>query len=104
MIKLSECEEQVMIIIWNSKEPPSMQMIREEVNSRFDHTWAPQTVSTFLMRLVRKGCLQMERKGRYVYYEPVMSLEQYRRERLQSLVEMLYNGDKESAAKDVLMC
>lgn len=101
MIKLSECEEQVMSVIWTSENAPDLKYVRAEVNARFDHEWAPQTVSTFLMRLVKKECLSMKRKGRYFYYHPEVSLEQYRKEKLQSLVEMFFDGDKASV-KDYL--
>lgn len=37
MIKLSECEEQVMAVIWNSDIITALQPIRAEVNENFNH-------------------------------------------------------------------
>lgn len=99
MVKLSECEEQVMIVIWNSKEAPDLQMALKDVNVRFEHEWKPQTVSTFLARLVKKGYLSMERRGRYCYYTPTVSLEEYRSEKMKSVVDALFGEDKDEAAK-----
>ena len=102
MVKISECEEQIMSIIWTSEEAPDMQPIRREVNVRFNHEWAGQTVSTYLSRLVKKGYLRMERKGRYKYYYPEVPLERYRKEKLRSLVDVLYSGDTELANRDLI--
>lgn len=103
MIKLSECEEQVMTVIWTSESEvePDLKYVRAEVNARFNHEWAPQTVSTYLGRLVKKEYLTFKRKGRNSVYETLVELEQYRKERLQGLVEMLYGGDVEAVEKDL---
>lgn len=55
MLELSKSEEHVMITIWLSSEPPTMKSVRADVNSRFNHEWVPQTISTFLSRLYKKG-------------------------------------------------
>ena len=94
MVKISECEEQVMICIWRSKDAPNLQMALKDANARFGHEWKPQTVSTFLTRLIKKGYLRMERKGRYCYYYPLVSLEEYRVEKMRSMVELLFDGDQ----------
>ena len=100
MRRISECEEQTMIVVWSSKNAPDLQTVLKSVNVRFEHAWAPQTVSTFLNRLIKKGYLRMERKGRYCYYYPLFSLEEYRAEKMKSVVEMLFDGDQEK----VLAC
>ena len=102
MIKLSECEEQVMTIIWNSIEDLKRTEIRDKVEERFKHEWALQTVSTFLSRLCTKGYLTTTRKGVYIYYHPEITLEDYRREKMKDLVNMLYNGDVETAKVDLV--
>lgn len=84
-----------MAVIWTSDNAPDLQYIRAEVNNRFNHEWAPQTVSTYLQRLCKKGYLRMERNGRNAFYYPEVQLEKYRKEKLQSLVDVLYCGDAE---------
>lgn len=101
MTKLSECEEQTMAVIWSSEVELSLQSIRAEVNSRFNHEWKPQTVGTYLSRLVKKEYLTFKRKGRFVYYTPLVEREPYRKEKLQSLVEMLYDGAVEIVKQDL---
>lgn len=97
MINLSECEEQVMVVIWMSDDALDLQPIRIGVNTRFNHEWAPQTVSTYLARLIKKGYLRMERKGRNKYYYPKIVLGKYRQEKMQNLVKRLYDGNSECA-------
>lgn len=99
MNKISECEEQVMIVVWNSEKTPDLSATMRAVNKRFGHEWKPQTVSTFLHRLVEKGYLSMERKGRYCYYTPTVPLEEYRAEKMKSVVDTLFDGNKTSAAE-----
>ena len=97
MMRLSDCEEQVMSVVWGCKEAPDLQAVRSTVNNRFAHSWAPQTVSTFLTRLVKKGCLTMERRGRYCYYTPTISLEEYRKGKLKEDLSLFFAADPEQA-------
>lgn len=101
MIKLSECEEQILIAVWKSEEQACLKVVQADVNSRFAHEWKSQTVSTFLSRLVQKGYLKMERKGRNAYYHPEISLEQYRKVKLQSLLKIMYDDDVEAVKRDI---
>lgn len=101
MLKLSECEEQVMAVIWTSEREPDLKYVKAEVNARFGHEWAPQTVSTYIQRLAKKGYLSFTRKGRDVFYETSVDMEGYRINRLQNLVETLYGGDVEVVKKDL---
>lgn len=94
MTKISDCEEQVMTVVWESSEAPDLSAVRSAVNEKYGHEWAPQTVSTFLSRLVTKEYLVPERKGRYTYYHVAISVEGYREQRLKETVDMLFGGDK----------
>lgn len=71
--KASRCELQVMRVIWSSKEDMSLQPIIRAVNHNTGNDWKPQTVSTFLVRLVQKGWITGYRNGRHVYYRPLVS-------------------------------
>lgn len=75
--ELSKCEGMVMKAIWSSVDILTMQEITVKVNSLFHKTWKTQTVSTYLARLVKKGYLSMERKGRLFYYYPLIEEKEY---------------------------
>lgn len=69
---ISACERMVMRVIWDSEEELDLRHVMDNVNEKFHKEWKPQTVSTFLARLVRKGFLTGRRQGRYTYYQPVV--------------------------------
>lgn len=66
-----------MKVIWDSEEDLALQDVMDGVNGENGKNWKPQTVSTFLARLVKKGFLNVYRKGRYSYYPPLVSKEEY---------------------------
>lgn len=71
--EISTCERMVMKIIWESEEDLDLAHVMNGVNEMFKKQWKPQTVSTFLSRLVKKGYLSVYRKGRYSYYQPLVA-------------------------------
>lgn len=65
---LTEAEEDLMFIIWEMDHDPVMNEVYEQMRMYTDKSWQPQTVSTYLKRLVHKGYLRMNHIGRdYVY-------------------------------------
>lgn len=104
LYRMSECEEKVMMVIWTVKEEQSLCEIVKEVNLRFQKEWRPQTVSTFLKRLVEKEYLTTERRGQYTYYYPTVTLEDYRSKRISDLVMLLYKNNRQQAYQDLLLC
>lgn len=91
--ELSKCEEQVLSVIWSAEEKLALNEIRDRVNTRYGHEWKPQTVSTFLVRMVKKGILNAERSGRYILYTPNISQEEYQGVTIRNMVNMLFEGD-----------
>nr|DAD83813.1 MAG TPA: Penicillinase repressor [Myoviridae sp. ctJfU3] len=90
--RLPECEELVMSIIWGSETPQSLKRILVDVNARYGKEWKPQTVSTFLCRLVKKGFLSTYQKGRYCYYVPQIRKEEYCESQLLRIVDLFLGG------------
>lgn len=71
--EISTCERMVMKIIWEAEEDLDLAHVMAGVNEEFGKQWKPQTVSTFLSRLVKKGYLAVYRNGRYSYYRPLVA-------------------------------
>jgi predicted transcriptional regulator len=90
--KLTECELLVMKAVWDSEEDLSLMEIRERVNTQRHKAWKPQTVSSFLARLCKKGYLNTYRKGRQFFYEVQVPLERYK-ERLAWEYLIFWHGD-----------
>lgn len=92
MEAMSLCEEEVYVELCRMEEPPALEEMRAAVNMR-GHEWKPQTVSTFLIRLVKKGYVSTYRKGRYFYYVPVVPLEEYQKRECEKMLQRLFLGD-----------
>lgn len=78
MEKLTECEQLVMKTVWDADEELGLMEIMKRVNDKYHKEWRPQTVSTFLARLVGKGYLEHYRQGRVFFYRILIPLEEYR--------------------------
>lgn len=90
--RLSETEMKVMQIIWGFGCPITSAELLRYFAQRRGKVWKAQTVSTFLTRLVEKGVLLCERKGRVNTYAPRISPEEYRRMEAQSVLDRMYKG------------
>ena len=83
----------IMKIIWDSQEAPALQQIMDRVNEENGKNWKSQTVSTFLSRLVKKGFLTSQRRGRYSYYQPLVSKEEFWQATMEENAEFFAQGD-----------
>lgn len=90
---ISACERLVMKVIWDSTEDLALQDIMNRVNQENGKSWKPQTVSTFLARLVRKSFLTVYRKGRYSFYQPAVSKEDFWKATVQENARYFDKGD-----------
>ena len=86
---LSESEMEVMRVIWASPTPVTSAEMLERFSAK---GWKIQTVSTFLTRLVDKGALKMEKRGRSNLYSPALTPEEYRRREARNVVDTMYGG------------
>lgn len=98
---LSVCEEQVLMTVYMLGEAASLQSIMTNANQMYKHAWKPQTISTFLSRCVKKGYLTMQREGRSVYYNPVISLQRYQMKQLLRMKDVLFQGDIEKMKRSL---
>lgn len=90
---ISACERLVMKIIWDSTEDLALQEVMGRVNAENNKSWKPQTVSTFLSRLVKKGFLSLYRKGRYCYYQPLVSKDEFWKATMKENARFFTKGD-----------
>ena len=101
--RLPDSELEIMMIIWEAKQPVSSTYIIEKLKGEKD--WAHTTILNFLSRLVDRGFLETYKKGRFNYYNTLISekdylqkesksfLEKMHKNSLKSLVAALYDGD-----------
>jgi len=87
--RLSETELEVMEVIWKLASPATVTQLLD-VFDRKD--WKASTVSTILKRLIEKGFLTKSMNGKVNYYNPAITLDQYKKYETQTFLSRLYNG------------
>ena len=90
--ELTDSELLVMKAVWATEEAMSIQGITAKVNWMYKKDWAKQTVSVFLGRIVKRGFLRSERKGRHFFYYPTVSEDEYAKKEIVKCVDMWCNG------------
>lgn len=89
MPRISESEYEIMKLIWD--EAP---ISTNDVVKRFEgiNDWSPKTVQTLLARLVKKGALGYEKKGRVYIYTPLIKEEEYIHSESSSFLKKFFDG------------
>ena len=89
MPRISESEYEIMKLIW--RDAP---ISTNDVVKRFEgiNDWSPKTVQTLLARLVKKGALSYEKKGRVYIYTPWIKEKEYIHTESSSFLKKFYNG------------
>jgi BlaI family penicillinase repressor len=87
---ISETEWKIMKVVWG-KSPLSSGEILEALQ-RDEPSWHPKTAQTLIGRLVKKGALSFEEKGRAYLYFPVISEEECIAQESRSFLERVFGG------------
>lgn len=88
--QISEAEYEVMKIVWQSAP-----ISTNEITDRLVKTtsWSPKTIQTLIKRLVTKGALTYEKKGRVFVYTPLVKEDTYLDEKSNSFLKQYFGGD-----------
>ncbi len=89
IITIGEAELEVMKAIWKSKEAISTPQIEKEIAQ---HGWKRSTITTFLARLVNKGAISAEKRGKTMFYTPIITAKQYKKAQVKSLLKNVFDG------------
>ena len=88
--QISDAEWVVMKVIWN-QGPLTTSLVVEALDKRTD--WKPKTIHTLLRRLVQKGALDFEKKGREYLFRSLVDARHCRHEASSSLLHRLFDGE-----------
>lgn len=89
MKKLPDAEFEVMRTIWENEPPITTNMLMEQLGNQKE--WKLQTLTVLLLRLVDRGFLRTEKKGKERTYFPLVDREQYLKFETSSFVERFHN-------------
>ena len=67
--EISEAEHQVMKVIWNDNPITAMEIIGNLTRTT---DWKPNTIKTFINRLLNKGAVGFEKSGKEYNYYPLI--------------------------------
>jgi len=88
--RLSDVEMELMQTIWGLATPVTVtQLLAIFEDSK---GWKNSTMSTMLERIIAKGFLRKEMKGKANYYSIVATLEDYQKQEGRSIISSLYGG------------
>jgi BlaI family transcriptional regulator, penicillinase repressor len=87
--KISSAEWEVMSVVW-AKEPITAAEVFENLPS--GHGWKQKTVNTFLTRLVAKGVLAADRKGKAFIYSSRVAREKCVQAESDSFLRRVFQG------------
>lgn len=108
--KLPDTEFEIMKIVWENTPPITNNMIMQQLGIKRE--WKTQTVNSLMSRLVKRGFLQTEKRGRERIYFPLIEKEVYLKFETDKFVEQFHNnsfinlantlyGEKSLTDKDV---
>ncbi|WFD11549.1 BlaI/MecI/CopY family transcriptional regulator [Tepidibacter hydrothermalis] len=86
--KISDAEYEIMKIIWKN-EPLKASEIVELVDTE---CWNENTIRTMVNRLLKKGAIGYEKKGKAYFYHSIVSETEYRKYEGTNFLKKLYSG------------
>ena len=92
--EMSETEQEIMEVLWKSS-PKTLGELRDIFADR-GKVWKPQTLATFMSRLVEKELIVWEQRGRARYYSPALTKAEYEGAKAKTLLDTLFKGSLQS--------
>lgn len=86
---ITESEYQIMKILWKSENKMTVADVVKELDG---NDWTASTVSTFLQRLLKKGIISCDKKGKTNLYYPLMKQAEYDMNETESFLSKMYSG------------
>ena len=92
-INIGEAELEIMKVVWKADEPIGSTAIGKAVKEK---GWKRTTIATFLARLVEKGALSAQRRGKAWYYTPILTAKEYKKSQVKNLITNLFDGSAQN--------
>ena len=90
MRRLGDAELEIMQAVWAAGEAVSASYVRQKLIGRRD--WTLPAVLTALNRLVEKGFLTRDKRGRGNWYRPLVSESDYKAAEGRGIIDRLYGS------------
>lgn len=93
--EMSETEQEIMEVLWESA-PKTLTELRDLFANERGKVWKPQTLATFMSRLVEKELIVWEQQGRARYYSPALTKAEYEGAKAKTMLDTLFKGSLQS--------
>lgn len=90
--KTSEAELLILEYLWEKKTPATFSEILNYLHEKKNKDWKKQTVSTFLLRLVQKGLLFVDKSSRKASYSPALTSEEFYQDYANWILDTSFGG------------
>lgn len=90
MKRLGDAELEIMLHVWGAGEPVQSTYIHQRLQD--SRGWSLPAVLTAMGRLVEKGYLSCEKRGRGNWYRPLISEQDYKASEGRGLIDRLYGS------------
>ncbi len=91
---LGELENEIMQFLWDKNESVTAKSVHENISKK--RNIALTTVFTILDRLTEKGILKKEKDGKFIFYRPLLTREQYVEEVTKKTLQALLEFSKDN--------
>ena len=88
--KISDAEMEIMKIVWSAEGEITTSDILKLLPA--DNSWKLTTVLTLASRLMDKGVLKADKRGKTNYYTPAISEEEYKQVHSKAFLEEMHSG------------
>lgn len=89
---MSRSEALIMDYLWEEGTGKMFSEFMTYLSNNTEKVWAKQTVNTFLRRLIDKGLIRTEMRGRKKVYYAALTIPEYEKVRTRYLLDELYDG------------
>jgi len=88
--KLPDAEFEIMKVVWANEPPITTNIIMQQLGNERD--WKAQTTISLMLRLVKRGFLQTEKKGKERIYFQLISKEDYSKFETGNFMKQFHNN------------
>ena len=86
---VTDSEYEIMCILWNTEEKMT---VADIINKLKGNDWTASTVATFMQRLLKKGVISCDKKGKVNYYYPILKQSEYDLRETETFLSKIYRG------------
>ena len=92
--QLSDTELMIMEYLWSQNIPKTFSEIKAFFEATTNKNWKKQTLSTFLLRLVKKEALYANHQEAKVTYYPALSSEEYYQQYTSQIIQTSFHFNR----------